>query len=80
MAHKIEPKKTCNIGVRVTPLAKKVAEVMIKVTQQSESDVVTQALYSYAKEWGVDLAKIADKIREDKETEETEETKEAKTD
>lgn len=65
MANKTEPKKTSNIGVRVTPLAKKISEVMQEVTQQSESDVVTQALYSYAKDWGVDLARIAESLREE---------------
>nr|WP_308545717.1 hypothetical protein [uncultured Lachnoclostridium sp.] len=65
MAKKTEPKKISNIGVRVTPLAKKVSEVMQEITQQSESDVITQALYSYAKDWGVVLPKIAESLKED---------------
>lgn len=67
MVNKTEPKKICNIGVRVTPLAKKVSEIMQEVTQQSESDVVTQALYTYAKEWGIDLIEIAESLKEEKE-------------
>ncbi|SHJ57750.1 hypothetical protein SAMN02745136_00436 [Anaerocolumna jejuensis DSM 15929] len=67
MANKTEPKKICNVGVRVTPLAKKVSEVMQEVSQQSESDVVTQALYTYAKEWGIDLIEIAESLKEEKE-------------
>jgi hypothetical protein len=67
MVFKTEPKKISNIGVRVTPLAKKVSEVMQEVTQQSESDVVTQALYEYAKGWGINVAKIAESLKDNKE-------------
>ena len=67
MANKTDHKKTANIGVRVTPLAKKVLEEIHVVTQQSESDVVTQALYLYAKDWGVDVAEIAKSLSENKE-------------
>lgn len=66
MTNKTEPKKICNIGVRVTPLAKKVSEIMQEVTQQSESDVVTQALYTYAKDWGIDLIEIAESLKDNK--------------
>ena len=65
MANITEPKKICNIGVRVTPLAKKVSEIMQEVTQQSESDVVTQALYTYAKDWGIDLVGTAKSLKEE---------------